>query len=67
MNTAGASGFRDCGENVKYKIIQVNLNKKELLTDAGKVVSGSVLMNAGMIVERPWGDFQGRLYWLEEC
>ncbi len=54
-------------ENVKYKVIQVNLNKKELLTDTGKVVSGSILMNAGMIMDRPWGDFQGRLYWLEEC
>ena len=54
-------------ENVKYKVIQVNLNKKELLTDTGKVVSGSILMHAGLIVERPWGDFQGRLFWLEEC
>ncbi len=50
----------------RYRIFQVNLNKEELLTDTGRVYSGDVLMNAGLTLERPWGDFQGRLLYLEE-
>ena len=53
-------------KDAKYRIWQVNLDKEQMLTDTGKVASGAVLMNAGMILERPWGDFQGRLLYLEE-
>ncbi|MBQ2101565.1 MAG: alpha-galactosidase [Lachnospiraceae bacterium] len=53
-------------EEANYRIQIVNLDKEEQFTDTGKVVSGGILMNAGMIVERPWGDFQARLYYLEE-
>ena len=49
-----------------YLIQLVGLDQETLLTDTGRIVSGEVLMNAGMILERPWGDFQGRLYYLEE-
>lgn len=53
-------------EEAKYKVWQVNLDQEELMTDTGKVISGGVLMNAGLIVARPWGDFQTRLFYLEE-
>ncbi|MBP5282678.1 MAG: GH36 C-terminal domain-containing protein, partial [Lachnospiraceae bacterium] len=49
-----------------YKVYQVNLDQEELMTDLGKVYSGAVLMNAGLIVMRPWGDFQSRIFYLEE-
>ena len=50
----------------RYRIFRINLNKEELLADTGRVYSGDVLMNAGLTLERPWGDFQGRLLYLEE-
>lgn len=53
-------------ENADYKISMVNLNKEELLADTGRVLGGGVLMHAGLQLERPWGDFQGRLIYLEE-
>ena len=52
--------------DAKYKVYQVNLDQEELMTDLGKVYSGAVLMNAGLIVMRPWGDFQSRIFYLEE-
>ena len=53
-------------ENADYRLRLVNLNKEELLSDMGRVVSGGILMQAGLQLERPWGDFQGRLLYLEE-
>ncbi|MBR6478034.1 MAG: alpha-galactosidase [Lachnospiraceae bacterium] len=53
-------------EDATYKINLVSLDQNELMTDTGRIVSGGILMNAGMIIERPWGDFQARIYYLEE-
>ena len=53
-------------ENAKYKLSLIDLEGEELLKDTGRVLGGSVLMHAGLQVERPWGDFQGRLFFLEE-
>ena len=53
-------------ENARYRIWRVSLEGEELLEDTGRIASGAVLMNAGLILERPWGDFQGRLLYLEE-
>ena len=49
-----------------YKICTVNLDKEELLTDTGRVMNGGLLMQAGMNIERLWGDFQAKLLYLEE-
>ena len=53
-------------EDANYRICLVHLDQEELMTDTGRVVNGGILMNAGMIIERPWGDFQSRLFFLEE-
>jgi len=53
-------------EDANYKVWQISLEGEELLTDAGKVINGGVLMNAGLILERPWGDFQSSLIYLEK-
>ena len=53
-------------ENAKYKVSLVHFDQDEMVTETGRVLSGDMLMKAGFQVERPWGDFQGRLFWLEE-
>ena len=53
-------------KGTNYRIFLVNLNKDELMTDTGRCVSGDLLMQAGLVLDRPWGDFQGRLLYLEE-
>lgn len=53
-------------EDAKYKVSLVSLEDEELVKDTGRVLGGSVLLHAGLQVERPWGDFQGRLFLLEE-
>ena len=37
----------------------------ELTKDAGRVVSGQVLMYGGFRLERMWGDFRSRIFCLE--
>ena len=53
-------------KGTNYRIFLVNLDKEELMTDTGRCVSGDLLMQAGLLLDRPWGDFQGRLLYLEE-
>lgn len=53
-------------EDTKYRISLVSMEEDEMVKDTGRVLGGSVLMHAGMQVDRPWGDFQGRLFLLEE-
>ena len=53
-------------EDAKYRISTVSLDQEIMISDTGRIVNGGLLMNAGMIIERPWGDFQARMYYLEE-
>ena len=53
-------------EDAKYRISMVSLDQEIMISDTGRIVNGGLLMNAGMIIERPWGDFQARMYYLEE-
>lgn len=53
-------------KGTKYRVFQVDQEGEELLKDTGRVLSGDVLMQAGMNLERLWGDFQTRLLYLEE-
>lgn len=53
-------------EDADYRIFTVNLDREELLTDTGRAMNGGLLMQAGINMERLWGDFQARLLYLEE-
>ena len=53
-------------ENANYKISLIRLDQDQMILDTGRVINGGLLMQAGFQMERPWGDFQGRLYLLEE-
>lgn len=37
----------------------------DITKDTGKVYSGQMLKNGGMLVERMWGDFRAKLIWLK--
>lgn len=52
-------------EDAKYRIYEVSLEKEELMEDTENVVSGGILMHAGLILKRPWGDFKTQLLYLE--
>ena len=53
-------------EDAKYRVYEVSLEKEELLEDTGKIISGGVLLHAGLILKRPWGDFKTQLIYLEK-
>lgn len=52
--------------NAKYRVSLISLEQGEMVTDTGRVLGGDMLMHAGFRIERPWGDFQGKLFLLEE-
>lgn len=53
-------------EEKEYVIYTVNLESGELLQPTGQVINGRILMNAGLGIQRLWGDYQSRLIYLEE-
>ena len=53
-------------EKALYRIHEVDWEQEELLKDTGRVVSGAVLMHAGLKIERMWGDFRSKLLYLKK-
>ncbi len=49
-----------------YALYAVDSEKEETVINTGKVYSGDVLMNAGISMERLWGDFKSKLLYFEE-
>ena len=50
-------------ENKKYRISYPDEDQKEF---PEMILSGSTLMNAGLCMKRPWGDFQSRIVYIED-
>lgn len=57
--------LKGLSQNNCYRIYTVSMDGESLLQDAGRVVNGGILMQSGMIVERLWGDYQSKLFYLE--
>ena len=53
-------------EEARYALYQADIKTEELFVYTNRIFSGSVLMKAGLPVERMWGDFQGRLLYLKK-
>lgn len=49
-----------------YRIYRADMETEQLLMDTEKEVNGSVLMAGGYPFEQLWGDFRGRLLYLEK-
>ena len=49
-----------------YRLYQVTVEDEEIVKDTGKLLSGQVVMQGGISIDRPWGDFKSLLYYLEE-
>lgn len=55
--------------NYKSRIICLKGLKEDSryrVEETGKILLGSTLMNAGILIENPWGDFKGKLIHLQE-
>ena len=55
-------------EDLVYKVRELDMHvadAKDIVKDVNKAFSGSLLMNAGMCVERMWGDFRAKIFVLE--
>ena len=54
-----------CGldENATYKISYPDEDKNQY---PDMILSGKTLMNAGLPIKRDWGDFQGKLIYLQQ-
>jgi len=51
-----------------YKVSELDMNvadAKDIVKDVDKAFSGELLMNAGMCIERMWGDFRAKIFVLE--
>ena len=54
-------------ENAEYRLYEADMqgDTEEITQDTGRVCSGQLLQNGGMLVERLWGDFRAKLIWLK--
>ncbi|MDE5951660.1 MAG: alpha-galactosidase, partial [Acetatifactor sp.] len=54
-------------ENAEYRLYEADMqgDTEEIARDTGRVCSGQLLQNGGMLVERLWGDFRAKLIWLK--
>lgn len=55
-------------EDALYRIKELDLTKETESDDVaeGKILNGSVMMNAGICIERMWGDFRAKLLYIEQ-
>lgn len=51
----------------KVKLKGLDPLKQYKIDDKEKLYMGSTLMNAGILIQNPWGDFKGQLIHLVEC
>ena len=49
-----------------YRVYLVDCEKDHFLQETDRVFSGEVLMNAGFIMERLWGDFRSKLLYFKQ-
>ncbi len=53
-------------ETLSYRITMEGSNSQDdMKIYEGKTMSGSMLMNAGLVILNPWGDFQSKLMYIE--
>lgn len=53
-------------KDAQYRLSVVSTEGEQLITDTGRSFSGGVLMQAGINMERLWGDFRTKLLLLEK-
>ena len=58
--------LRNLKPGAVYHIYEVDQEKEELLRDTGQRIGGSCAMQAGILMEQLWGDFQSKLLYLTE-
>ena len=45
----------------KVKLKGLSAEKNYIMEESGQIYAGDTLMNAGILIENPWGDFKGKL------
>lgn len=48
------------------KLYEISYPDEQYNQTANEILSGKTLMNAGLCIKRPWGDFESKLIYLEE-
>lgn len=52
-------------EKEEYKMFEVTMEEEKILKETDKCFVGSTLMNAGIQVQRSWGDFRASLFYFK--
>lgn len=48
------------------EVVMDGKDTQDIIRESGLSFGGDLLMNGGLVIDRPWGDFQARLFWLQE-